>query len=75
MNNLGIGRQNYILLLRKHIQSELTVPSDLSETDLSGLCFTGLVPNYVTLEVQCCTGCATEQVYYAKKATHTELVM
>ncbi len=27
-----------------------------------------------TSQVQCCTGCATEQVYYVRKARHIELV-
>ncbi len=42
---------------------------------LCDLCFRGFVPERCISQVQCCTGCATKQVYYVRKATDMELVM
>lgn len=37
-------------------------------------CCTGLVPERSVTQVQCCTRCATKQVYHFRKAIHMQLV-
>ncbi len=37
-------------------------------------CFTELALELFVSQVQCCTGCATEQVYYIRKDKHMELL-